>query len=467
MKLLILTSFFFISSHLSANNLNKAIHFFFEAEYSLINNQMIIAGKNYEKATIYSKSPYILESAADFFFSIGNYNKSIKFYLKLNSLFPSDYAYVKGLYNSFMAIGKYSDAERLLESSRKFNLERLTFLFADFYYSIEDWDNLLDSYTDILIKYPEEKSILREMLLVTGFSDNTKKLISSLDRLWKSNNDTFILKALIRLSYDLREFKQTLNYFNYFSDYNKERDFVIIKARSLLELGEVDISLKVILSYRGELDENIFSLLVDVYDLLNDDTNHFIYCEKLLIQYPDLDLGYRKMISYYIKTRENLKALNVVNKAKRKFKSNPIFSYLEAQIYYYNNKYKMALRSYLDVKKRGFENLEISIKIGYCYEGLGELSKSDSVFSRLINNNPQDASLLNNYAFTISERENQNILKLKYALSLSRKANNMEPENAAFLDTLGWIYYKLKYYNNSLKILKKSIKYDKSNPVIW
>ena len=43
----------------------------------------------------------------------------------------------------------------------------------------------------------------------------------------------------------------------------------------------------------------------------------------------------------------------------------------------------------------------------------------------------------------------------------------IEPKNAAFLDTLGWIYYRLTYYNNALSVLEQSVQYDNINPVIW
>ena len=467
MNFFLLTLLLIDFSYLKAENFNKAIHFFFEAEYSLLSNQMIAAGRNYEKATNYSPSQYIHESSADFFLSIGNYKKAIKFYSHLNSLYPSNYNYIKGLYNSLMALEKYNDAETLINSSSQYNIERLSYLVADFHYTLENWDNLLDSYTEILLKYPNERSILKEMFLIASISQNTNRLRLSLDRLWSTYKDVYILKALIRLSFELSDYKETLRYLDHFHEYHKQKDFIIMKSQSLIELGQHEKALEILKEYRGLADEKIYSMFINIYHLIDDRPNHLLYCKKSINQFPNLELGYREIIRYYIKLEKYAKALSVAIESKKKFKSTPAFNYMEAEIYFFNNKYNLALESFIEAKRRGLNSIEIEIKIGYCYEEQGKTLLSDSLFANLIEKNPQDASIMNNYAYTISERDNQSFVDLRHALNLSRRANIIEPNNAAFLDTLGWIYYKLEYYNNALSVLKESIKRDKHNPVIW
>ena len=454
-------------SYPKVENLNKAIHFFFEAEYCLLSNQMLAAGRNYDRAAYYSKSISVDESAANFFFSVGDYKKSIKFYSELNKLDPSNYIYVKGLYNSLMALEKYRDAESLLNSSTLYNIEYLNYLLADFHYTLENWDELLDSYTEILLRYPNEKSILKEMFLIGSISQNTNKLMKSIERIWGRYKDVYFFEALIRLSYELGDYRKTLKYLNQFPEYNLNKDFIIIKSQSLIEVGQPEKSIIVLNGYTGLADQKIYSIFIKAYDLINDLSNHQLYCEKLINEFPDFELGFREMILYYIKTDKYTKALGLAIKAKQKFKKNPLFVYMEAEIYFFKNKYNLALDGFIKSNRTGLEDIELQIKIGYCYEKLGQISLSDSLFLNLIEKHPNNASLLNNYAYTITERESLDVLDLRYALTISRKANIIEPNNAAFLDTLGWIYFKLKYFNNALSALKKSIKYDSLNPVIW
>ena len=70
---------------------------------------------------------------------------------------------------------------------------------------------------------------------------------------------------------------------------------------------------------------------------------------------------------------------------------------------------------------------------------------------------------MNNYAYSLSERPSAD---LDYALDLAKKAIKIEPENPAFLDTIGWIYFKLGYYENAIIFLEESIKLEPYDTVI-
>ena len=62
----------------------------------------------------------------------------------------------------------------------------------------------------------------------------------------------------------------------------------------------------------------------------------------------------------------------------------------------------------------------------------------------------------------ISERD----IQLAYALSLAKKAVAAQPENGAYLDTIGWIYYKLGNYDMALEYIKKSLDNREDGPVV-
>ena len=84
----------------------------------------------------------------------------------------------------------------------------------------------------------------------------------------------------------------------------------------------------------------------------------------------------------------------------------------------------------------------------------------------MINQNENDAGGRNDYAYILSERKNSSKEDFNYALQLADRAVAMEPENAAFLDTIGWIYYKLETYQKAEEFIEKSLNYNEDNPVI-
>ena len=99
-------------------------------------------------------------------------------------------------------------------------------------------------------------------------------------------------------------------------------------------------------------------------------------------------------------------------------------------------------------------------------EDMADTARSDSLFKNLILHHNNNAVGFNDYAYIISERNNTSLNELNYALELAERAIVMEPDNAAFLDTIGWIYYKMGTYGKAQEYLEKSLKINKDNPVI-
>ncbi|MCC5904787.1 MAG: tetratricopeptide repeat protein [Balneolaceae bacterium] len=60
---------------------------------------------------------------------------------------------------------------------------------------------------------------------------------------------------------------------------------------------------------------------------------------------------------------------------------------------------------------------------------------------------------LNNYAYFLSVREEQ----LDYALEMSERAVEMQPNNAAYLDTIGWIHFKKGNYEKAREYIQQSV----------
>lgn len=91
-------------------------------------------------------------------------------------------------------------------------------------------------------------------------------------------------------------------------------------------------------------------------------------------------------------------------------------------------------------------------------------SKTASIeaLERLISKHQDHVQALNHLAYTLSEA-NQ---RLDYALALIQKTIQKEPKNGFYLDTLGWIQFKLKMYKEAEKNLLTALSLEPSEPVI-
>ncbi len=80
-------------------------------------------------------------------------------------------------------------------------------------------------------------------------------------------------------------------------------------------------------------------------------------------------------------------------------------------------------------------------------------ARADSAYEQALQWAPSAASILNNYAYSLAERGTH----LDKALKMARKAVDQEPENPAYLDTLGWIYFKMRRYTEAKELLEKAL----------
>jgi tetratricopeptide (TPR) repeat protein len=49
---------------------------------------------------------------------------------------------------------------------------------------------------------------------------------------------------------------------------------------------------------------------------------------------------------------------------------------------------------------------------------------------------------------------------------MAKKAIKIRPDNGAYLDTIGWIYYKLSKFNLALEYIKRSLEQRENSPVV-
>ena len=96
------------------------------------------------------------------------------------------------------------------------------------------------------------------------------------------------------------------------------------------------------------------------------------------------------------------------------------------------------------------------------YDKNEKWDKSDKLYIDLIADNTNDAQAYNNYAYSLVERNKD----IDYALTLAEKAIELSPNTSAYLDTIGWIYFKLGNFDKAKEFIAKSIVYDDSSAVV-
>ena len=124
-----------------------------------------------------------------------------------------------------------------------------------------------------------------------------------------------------------------------------------------------------------------------------------------------------------------------------------------------------------------FENAEIFYKkalsidtnsiaamhaLAMAYDQNKKWEESDQLYTELIALNINDAQAYNNYAYSLIERNED----VDYALTLAKKAIELSPKTSSYLDTIGWIYFKLNDLKKAKEFIGEAIVYDESSSVI-
>ena len=104
-------------------------------------------------------------------------------------------------------------------------------------------------------------------------------------------------------------------------------------------------------------------------------------------------------------------------------------------------------------------SVDATAQLAMVYDNLRMHAESDSLYEVALRLRPDNPLVLNNYAYSLAVRN----LQLERALDLSRKAVGIEPENASYLDTIGWVYYRLGRYTEAEENIARALSKGEAN----
>lgn len=88
------------------------------------------------------------------------------------------------------------------------------------------------------------------------------------------------------------------------------------------------------------------------------------------------------------------------------------------------------------------------------YKREGRIEDAVKNYKEILDYHPQQADAMNALAYLYAEEN----IELEDALLLAEKATEYEPLNGAFVDTLGWIYFRLGEIDKAISLLEKADK---------
>jgi tetratricopeptide (TPR) repeat protein len=172
--------------------------------------------------------------------------------------------------------------------------------------------------------------------------------------------------------------------------------------------------------------------------------------------------GWVGVASVYYDAGKFSEAIGVLNEAK-KFVPDEFRVHFLLGIAYQRNGQRVEAASALErAVQINEQNVDALSALALVYDELGQKAESDSVYERGLRIDPGNHLLLNNYSYSLAERG----IQLERALKMAESAVSQQPENQSYLDTYGWIYYRMGKYAEAREYINKAILLGSTSAVI-
>jgi tetratricopeptide (TPR) repeat protein len=135
---------------------------------------------------------------------------------------------------------------------------------------------------------------------------------------------------------------------------------------------------------------------------------------------------------------------------------------LLVQSYIATNKLPQAIKELEDLLAKDPKNLSALMTLALVHDRMKDYPKERDAYEKALAINPNSVLALNNLAYLCAEKLND----LDKAYDFARKARELQGDDAAIADTLGWVLYKRGDYQQALSILQDSAEKDPGSPEI-
>ena len=452
-----------------SSNENLAIHHFMQGEFLLNQGNYALAVLEFQDALNFDPNASTIHiSIADAYRRLGRANHAENHLKIAIDLDPGDFSAREMLGHIYLINRDYSAAEGIfltLSKMDSLNDGYITIL-ADLAKFEENWDLAINYYEKAFELNPQNYKSIENALQIC------------LSAQLFNRAESICLKIL---NYDSENITYWQTY-KQITAYNKNYDNTL---NAILEIERISgTSIKLLLeksAIKEEQSKNeeavnhlVEALIIDSLHLeviqrlvaLYIDNNNYIdadfYNQKILDNYKDDPSGYINASIIALNNSSPNEAIRYLRLKIEDLGDNYSANYLLGTSYYQIDDLTNSEKFLKNALKLFPGSRASKHTLAMIYDQTGLWLKSDSLYLDLISTDSTDAQAYNNFAYSLVERN----ANLELALEMSMIANKIVPESSPYLDTLGWIYFKLEQYEKALSYVQKSYGLDDSNPVI-
>jgi tetratricopeptide (TPR) repeat protein len=485
----------------------KAQSLFIEGKTLELQYKYLPAIEYYRAALKYDKSQGIYFAISSVYYNLGNFRKALTEVNKALRLSPVNINYLEQKAGIYMGLDDYQKAAGIyeqiiaLDTNYTYGLYTLARIYQELnmpskaigiyekitdrigfdydvlrrayeiYYKYKEYDKCVEILENVLMLDPYDivnRQQLAALYMKIENYDEAKKIYEELFALYP--DDKNIQTELVKIYFKKNESEKG------FENFSKILGKDSLTFEEKLQVGEIYYNLISEDKNAIEIAENIFTNLVENYpqewlpyfylggiDIAN--KNEEEYVEKFLkaVEVGDTVKDSYIQIGFTFYNRgSNENAMVVYEKGLEVFPEDYRMNYLYGLVLQRVNKELDAIKFFEYALEKQPNEIAILSTLGLAYNNQKMFKKSEDTYERALSIDSGNALILNNYSYNLSERG----VKLKKALSMAKIAIEKDPDNASYLDTIGWVYFKLRKYKSARKYIEKSLKINGSSAVV-
>ncbi len=421
-------------------------------------------------AEIDPENPYYQLLIADIHILMEQVEKATKIHKQLAGKEPNNVRHQKKLLDIYMYAERFEDAIGVIEhieSIQGFS-EDLSIKKQQIYIHLGMLEKAIEEAEKMIRFFPEEElfyELLGELYMETGQQEKAKHIYLDLLKLIPDSH----IPRLLLADYYLKQ-------------QDTETAFQYLKESFDSQEMDVESKIRIVFVYMFLADEQdeathiqkakeLARMIIETHP--DDPEAYFVYgdilnrnnqLEEARAQYlkgaqlnpSKLDV-WQQILSLDLQLGEYQRMLKHSEMALEYFFEQPV-------LFLFNGLANMQLKDYEAAASSLEYGLSITIEdedlkqdfitmLGDVYHYLNMHEESDRYYQQAIDNNPENAIALNNYSYHLALRGE----RLEEALAMSEKANKINPSNAAFQDTYGWIKYQMGAYEDAEYWIRKAL----------
>ncbi|MBI1748099.1 MAG: tetratricopeptide repeat protein [Acidobacteria bacterium] len=245
----------------------------------------------------------------------------------------------------------------------------------------------------------------------------------------------------------------------------REERLTYLRQMGVIELRMGDPTKAVVtLSRLTDLSDNPrdFELLVTAYRNGKDYEKALASSEEAIKKFPeDKYLKHQKALTLAQRGQAGPAAALIDALIERDPKDLENYTTL-CEVYIQSKDFDKAEKTILKAATIDTANDSLRFRLATVYERSKAYDKAETLFLDLLQKNPKNAETLNYLGYMLADRG----VKLEKALDYVKKAVELDPNNGAYLDSLGWAYFKLNQLNLAEENLRRAVSRLKNDPTI-